>query len=230
MTIDLRDLHDITLNHDKNIVSIGSGVTWGAVYSYLDPLNLTVVGGRTSSVGVAGVTIGGGISYFGPRYGWACDTVSNFEVVLANGSIVNANEHENPRLLWALRGGAGNFGIVTRIDMRTLQQGNLWGGTLIHNMSMKDAEIAALANFSHADHYDEHSSLISTFVYSEGQFFIVNGLEYTKNMADPPVFRPFLQMPYLSSTLQTTNMTTLAAESEILQMERQRYDPPKLQW
>ncbi|KAI0434885.1 FAD-binding domain-containing protein [Xylaria sp. FL1042] len=222
VTIDLRGLNDIKLNKDKNTISVGAGVTMGAVYSYLDPLNLSVVGGRASSVGVAGLTLGGGISYFGPRYGWACDNVKNFEVVLANGSIVNANEKENPSLLWALRGGAGNFGIVTRIDMQTFEQGTLWGGTIIQNVSTKDAAVAALAQFSQARHYDKYSSLLSTFGYSQGQLYIVNGLQYTGNGESPSVFQPFLEMPYLSSTLGRKNMTTLAAETEALQMIGQR--------
>ncbi|KAI0808880.1 FAD-binding domain-containing protein [Xylaria sp. FL0064] len=222
VTIDLRGLSDITLNQDKNILSVGAGVTMGAVYSYLDPLNMSAVGGRASSVGVAGLTLGGGISYFGPRYGWACDNVKNFEVVLANGSIVNANEKENPRLLWALRGGAGNFGIVTRIDMQTFEQGDLWGGTIIQNVSTKDAVTAALAQFSQAQHYDKYASLLTTFGYSQGQLYIVNGLQYTGNVEDPSVFQPFLEMPSLSSTLGRKNMTTLAAETEALQMIGQR--------
>jgi len=66
------------------IVSVGVGATWDAVYAKLDPLGLSVAGGRVGGVGVGGLTLGGGLSFFGPRYGWTCDTVSAFEVVLAS--------------------------------------------------------------------------------------------------------------------------------------------------
>lgn len=68
----------------------------------------------------------GGISYFSGFRGWACDNVENYEIVLANGKIVNASPSTNPDLFFALRGGGNNFGIVTRMDLTTLPQGNMW--------------------------------------------------------------------------------------------------------
>lgn len=65
------------------------------------------------------------MSFFAPRYGFACDNVINFEVVLASGDIVNANAHENPDLWFALKGGSNNFGVVTRFDLRTFKQGKI---------------------------------------------------------------------------------------------------------
>lgn len=61
---------------------MGAGASWLDVYKYLDPYGVTVAGGRNGAVGVGGLTLGGGISYFAPRVGWTCDTVSNFEVSL----------------------------------------------------------------------------------------------------------------------------------------------------
>ncbi|RYP18841.1 hypothetical protein DL765_003721 [Monosporascus sp. GIB2] len=212
VTVDLRGLDAIATSQDGFVVSIGTGATWGAVYSYLDHLGLSVAGARSSTVGVGGLSTGGGISYFGPHYGWTCDTVRNSEVVLANGSIVNANHDENRDLLWALRGGSNNFGIVTRLDIQGFQQGDLWGGNVQHAMSAHGEEIAAVAEFSTLATYDEHASLISTFGYSEGGAFIINSIEYTKDEANPPVFQKLLQIPSLSSTLRTTNMTDLSTE------------------
>jgi FAD/FMN-containing dehydrogenase len=79
VTIDMTALSSVTVNDDYTVVSIGSGAIWLDVYSYLDTLGLSVAGGRNCLVGVGGLTLGGGISYFAPRVGWACDNVANFE-------------------------------------------------------------------------------------------------------------------------------------------------------
>ena len=80
VTIDMTGLSSVTINNDHTVVSIGSGAKWLDVYTYLDALDLSVARGRNGLVGVGGLTLGGGISYFAPRVGWACDNVANFEV------------------------------------------------------------------------------------------------------------------------------------------------------
>lgn len=197
-------------------VAVGVGASWGAVYTYLDQLHLSVSGGRAAGVGVGGLTLGGGISYFGPRFGWACDSVKNFEVVLANGTLTNANENENPELLWALRGGTNNLGIVTRVDLQTFPQGDLWGGQVTRPFSTADEQMVALAAFNDPEGYDEFASLITTFAYSGAQDVqvVVNNMEYTKPVADPPIFKALASMPELSSTQRIANMSDLAAETE----------------
>lgn len=82
----------------------------GDVYGTLDPFNLTAVGGRILGIGVGGSILGSGLSYLTDLYGLACDNVVNFEVVLADGSLVNANNTSNTDLFWALKGGINNFG------------------------------------------------------------------------------------------------------------------------
>jgi FAD/FMN-containing dehydrogenase len=80
LTIDLLNLNEITLSANKTQTSIGPGNRWYDVYSYLQPKGLTVIGGRVSDIGVGGLTLGGGISFFSGRYGWACDNVNNYQV------------------------------------------------------------------------------------------------------------------------------------------------------
>ncbi|KUJ19297.1 FAD-binding domain-containing protein, partial [Mollisia scopiformis] len=225
ITIDLRALDRIELSQDRSIVSLGVGASWGSVYSYLDGLNLSVTGGRSFGVGVGGVSIGGGISYFAPRYGWACDMIINYVVVLADGSIVNANQDENPDLLWALRGGTNNFGIVTRVDMQAFEQGGIWGGVVYHPISTVDEEIAALSEFNTPDTYDDYSSLISSFAYSgaNGISLIINSMENTKGVVKPPAFQPFANIHSLGSTMRMTNMTYLSMETEAMQVNGLRY-------
>ncbi|TGO86993.1 hypothetical protein BPOR_0261g00110 [Botrytis porri] len=128
ITIDLVRMKGIEISGDEEIVKVGAGCRWGEVYEIAEPRGLMVVGGRDSTVGVGGFLLGGGISLLSQRYGWGSDNVRNFEVVLSNGTIANANAHDNPDLYWALRGGGNNFGIVTRFDLQTYPQGPAWGG------------------------------------------------------------------------------------------------------
>ncbi|RYP17192.1 hypothetical protein DL767_010062 [Monosporascus sp. MG133] len=226
VTIDLSGLSSIQLlplpmsplsDTTPPTVSVGVGSTWGLIYDFLDDLRLGANGARAAGVGVGGLTLGGGISYFGPRFGWTCDTVTNFEVVLANSTVVNANNRENPDLLWALRGGANNLGIVTRVALQTFPQGDLWGGQVITSFEMVGEQIAALAVFNDPERYDEFASLITTFAYSGDldMQVVVNNMEYTKPVANPPVFHALTSMPALSSTLRIANITDLVMETEM---------------
>lgn len=136
VTIDLVRLNQVTVSEDRETVSIGSGNRWGNVSAVLDPLGLAVVGGRVSQVGVAGLTLGGGISYFSNRRGWACDNVRAFEVVLASGDVVVATPTEHCDLYWALRGGGGShFGVVTRFDLEAFPQGDLWRQLSLYSLA-----------------------------------------------------------------------------------------------
>ena len=80
ITIDLLNLNQITVSSDKTQVSVGAGNRWYDVYTKLDPMGISVIGGRVAGIGVGGLTLGGGISFFSGRYGWACDNVNNYEV------------------------------------------------------------------------------------------------------------------------------------------------------
>jgi FAD/FMN-containing dehydrogenase len=80
VTIDLLNMNQVSVNDDKTQASIGAGARWYDVYSVLQPMGISVVGGRVADIGVGGLTLGGGISFFSGRYGWACDNVNNYEV------------------------------------------------------------------------------------------------------------------------------------------------------
>lgn len=216
VTIDMRAFNDISINEDQSLVSIGVGATWDAVYARLDPLGLSVNGGRAAGVGVGGLTLGGGISYTSPRYGFTCDTVSNFEIVLANGSIVNAKD--DPDLLAALRGGANNFGVVTRIDIAAFELGQIWGGMTYHPTRTLTGQIEAFHRLASADAYDEYASHILTFAHSSmmgGMLpvtLIVNEMQYTKAESKPAVFEPIMKLSKIYSTMRLANMTDFSRE------------------
>ncbi|KAK2855753.1 hypothetical protein FQN49_004882 [Arthroderma sp. PD_2] len=121
---------EVTLSNDGSSVVIGVGARWGKVLSILEAKGLAVAVGRASSVGVGGLTLGGGISFFAPRYGFVSNTVLSYKIVLASGSIVTASSSTNRDLWRALKGGGNNYGIVTRITVVTFPSSEIWAGFL----------------------------------------------------------------------------------------------------
>ncbi|KAL6229949.1 hypothetical protein BDW75DRAFT_223885 [Aspergillus navahoensis] len=144
LLIDLSKLNTVATSEDESVAMIGAGNRWGDVYEVLEEKGLLVVGGRSSSVGVAGFTLGGGISFLSRRYGWAVDNVRNYEVVLANGTIASVSRDNFPDLYYALRGGGNNFGIVVRFDFETYRHELLSGGTTVFVMEDLESRRAAL--------------------------------------------------------------------------------------
>ncbi|KAH8901332.1 FAD-binding domain-containing protein [Thozetella sp. PMI_491] len=100
--LDLGRLNSVSVSSDAKFASIGPAARWGDVYAALDPHRLVVLGGRVPGVGVGGLLLGGGYFHL-PTWGFAADTVKNFEVVTSDGKILNANSEENQDLFWALR-------------------------------------------------------------------------------------------------------------------------------
>ncbi|KAH7304095.1 hypothetical protein B0I35DRAFT_517037 [Stachybotrys elegans] len=213
VTVDLQGLDSIELNQDESIASIGPGATWGQVYQTLDPLGLTVLGGRDATVGVAGLTLGGGISWLSPRYGWACDMVQRFQIVLADGTIATVDDETRPDLLFALRGGSNNFGIVTRFDFKTIEHGQMLGGLNLYDVSTIDRfnkEVVGIATGA----YDEYATFFATYSYtsSTGSALVITPT-YTKPVANPSVFEGIRSLPTLFSTVRITNMSDLITSS-----------------
>lgn len=218
VTLDLRRLDSIDLSEDGKTVRVGSGATWDAVYRKLDPLGRSVAGGRVAGVGVGGLTLGGGISHLSPQHGWTCDTVRSFQVVLSDGTVADANEDENQDLFFALRGGGNSFGVVTRIDFETYEQGLLWSASLICDTSVLDANIKEFVRLSAADDCDPKASLLLTFAYisSMNRTAIANTLLYTDAVENPPIYKNLTKLPALQVTTGLKNMTTLSVESEAM--------------
>jgi FAD/FMN-containing dehydrogenase len=117
IVIDLSRLADVEIiDKERHLVRIGGGATWGQVAAALAPHGLAISSGDTKSVGVGGLTLAGGIGWKVRKYGLALDNVVAAEVVTASGAVVPASAAQNPELFWAIRGGGGNFGIVTAFD------------------------------------------------------------------------------------------------------------------
>ncbi|KAF1936235.1 FAD binding domain-containing protein [Clathrospora elynae] len=131
VTIDMQSMKYVEVARGDAVVRVGAGALWQDVYDEAETRNLTVLGGRIGVVGTAGFLTGGGISFFSPERGWACDGVVNFEVVLASGKIVSANATSHSDLFAALKGGQNNFGVVTRFDLKAFPANPIWGGRII---------------------------------------------------------------------------------------------------
>jgi FAD/FMN-containing dehydrogenase len=112
--LELGELSDVDV--DGTIVRIGGGAVWGDVATSLAAHGLALSSGDTASVGVGGLTLGGGIGWMVRAWGLAVDQLIGAQVVTASGAVVEASTEANPELFWALRGGGGNFGVVTRFD------------------------------------------------------------------------------------------------------------------
>ncbi|KAI4131250.1 MAG: hypothetical protein LQ338_001344 [Usnochroma carphineum] len=216
VTIDMRAINNVAVSDDRTLTSIGGGALWRDVYIKLDSMGLATTGGRAAGVGVGGLTTGGGLSFFSARYGFVCDNVVNFEIVLASGDIVNANATSNSDLWVALRGGSNNFGVVTRFDLRTFQQAPFYGGQVFYNISTVPQQLQAFADFNRGEGYDDYSSLIQSFAYSSGiGFAIQNSIKYTAPTAEkkPATFQPFFDIqPQLGNTMRVSNTTDFTTE------------------
>jgi FAD/FMN-containing dehydrogenase len=117
VVIDLSNLANVEIiDEEQHLVRIGGGATWGQVAAGLAPHGLAISSGDTKSVGVGGLTLTGGIGWKVRKYGLALDQVVAADVVIADGTVVHASAQENPELFWAIRGGGGNFGIVTAFE------------------------------------------------------------------------------------------------------------------
>ncbi|KAL2005552.1 hypothetical protein VTN00DRAFT_10045 [Thermoascus crustaceus] len=214
VTIDLSWMNSTTYHPGNSTASIGPGARWGSVYSTLEKYNVTVVGGRASTVGL-GLVLGGGNSFLAARYGLACDNIVNCKIVLANGDIVNANHNENPDLFQALKGGSNNFGIVVEFDLQAFHQPAFWGGVVVYPNSTTSRQVTAFVNFSNHIEDDPYASVISIWSYSSTtkRTQIMNIYDYSKPMPKPAAFNEFLSVPgNLSDTTRISNHADLTSE------------------
>jgi FAD/FMN-containing dehydrogenase len=118
MLIHLGGLKSITVDPGKRTARAGGGVLWGEFDKATQAHALHTPGGRVSTTGLGGFTLGGGYGWTSSKHGLACDNLVSAEVVLADGSVVRASEQEHADLFWGIRGGGGNFGIVTEFEFR----------------------------------------------------------------------------------------------------------------
>ncbi|KAG6995617.1 DNA-directed RNA polymerase III subunit rpc5 [Physcia stellaris] len=204
LLVDLNQLNALKLSRDKKLVSIGPGNRWSNVYEYLNASGKFVAGARVPEVGVGGQILGGGLSYFPSQSGLSCDSVQNFEIVLANSSIINANNETNRDLFVALKGGGGlNLGIVTQFDLHTEPYGQAWFELNVYEASRMPQLLAALVDYQKIAESDSKAGLI----FSPTSNLTTVGLLYAAPVVRPGLFEKFYSIPAYQ-TLVSSNIGT----------------------
>jgi FAD/FMN-containing dehydrogenase len=133
LVVDLRGLNAVTVDTAHKVARVGGGATWGDVDAATQAHGLATTGGRVSTTGVGGLTLGSGSGWLERKFGFVCDNLLAAEVVTADGRIVTASSAENADLFWALCGGGGNFGIVTAFELQLHDLGPIvFGGLLAY--------------------------------------------------------------------------------------------------
>src|SRR5262249_49642890 len=145
LVLDLSDMRNVMVSPDRRSARISGGARASDVLSVTDPLGLASVTGSCSAVGMAGLTLGGGYGPLIGRLGLALDNLIAADVVLADGRIVTAEHGREEDLFWALRGGGGNFGVVTAMRIRLHEVPNVVSGMLVYPFSEAKLVLRRLA-------------------------------------------------------------------------------------
>ncbi|KAI1213190.1 uncharacterized protein F4807DRAFT_471636 [Annulohypoxylon truncatum] len=219
VTIDLTMMNSSSYDKQTNLAKIQPGGRWGNVYTNLYKYGVTVTGGRDGDVGVGGFLLGGGNSFFSGRMGFGCDTVVNFEVVLANGTIVNANNTTNSDLWRALKGGGSNFGIVTRYDMEAIPAKDIYYELRILSSDYSDDVVDAVVGFTNQNQSLADNALVTFYSYnSSASPDIYIGLIHVNtqgNANSSTTFDKLRTLPNLRNATALESMAKAAVGSQV---------------
>jgi len=144
LVVSLDRMRRVDVDPERMIVHAGGGALWEDLDGPAFAHGLAVPGGTFGDTGIGGLTLGGGLGWLMPIAGLTCDNLVEAELVTADGTVVTAGANGDPELLWALRGGGGNFGVVTRFSYRLTPVASMWGGTIVYSGSAAHEVFARL--------------------------------------------------------------------------------------
>lgn len=218
------DNKTLSTRRNETIASIGPGLTWWDVYDWICDHGLVVVGARYAPVGVPGLLLGGGISYFAGEYGWAANNVVGYELVIANGTILEVTSSTYPDLFWALKGGSNNYGIVTRFDLRTFPEPQIYAGILSIDTPYLPTFYDAVETWvaSGGGIEDSKAAIVPNIfiypgeqliqgdcvVFAFGNYSIIGG-----NQTSPAVLKNFTDIPTISSTAEVQSFKSFQSQT-----------------
>ncbi|KAL4986706.1 hypothetical protein BDW68DRAFT_162633 [Aspergillus falconensis] len=196
ITIDLGLMDSTTYDPETEIASLQPGGTWAKSYQELEKHGRMVAGGREGKVGLGGLLTGGGKTFYTCRVGFACDQVVNYRLVLADGSITNANATTNPDLFRALKGGGNNFGIITRFDMTTFPAVDVWDCTITYSKKATAQISEAIVDLTKnlATYPDDHILAMWTYLPGTEEHFVMVNMMNLDGVKEPRTLRKFLDI------------------------------------
>jgi FAD/FMN-containing dehydrogenase len=182
LVIDQTDMHSVRVDPARRTVRAEGGTKWGHFDRETQAFGLATTGGTNYDTGIAGLTLGGGMGWLGGKYGLACDNLISVDVVTADGQLRTASADENPDLFWAVRGGGGNFGVVTSFEYQLHPVGELLAGLILYPLAHAKDILRAYHDFaSHAP--DELNTACGLLNLPDGTGVAAIGVCYNGNLA-----------------------------------------------
>ncbi|GAA0896812.1 FAD-binding oxidoreductase [Pseudonocardia zijingensis] len=211
----------VLVDPSRRIARVGPGARWGEVVAAAEPFGLAPLSGDTPSVGVVGYTLGGGLSWLSRKHGYAADSLLRAELVTADGRVVVVDRHHHPDLFWAIRGGSGNFGVVTSLELRLFPVPSVYGGSAEFPVDGAERALRYLA-----EHGDELPDELSVSVVVGPESLVVravhagagggDALQPLLDAAGTPTASTFRDMRYSEvSTIGGTPPITFAMYDEL---------------
>jgi len=190
LMIDLARMRSVRVDPGRRTARAEGGVTWGEFDRETQALGLATTGGSVSDTGIGGLTLGGGLGWLAGRYGLSCDNLLSADVVTADGKLLAASATENADLFWGLRGGGGNFGVVTSFEYRLHAVGPLLAGMVIHPFPRAKEALAFYRDFAKAIP-DEVNTMGGLLTSPDGDLVVVIAVCYNGSLeAGEKVLRP----------------------------------------
>lgn len=171
LVIDLCRMKGTRVDPARRTVQAQGGCTWGDLDHATAAFGLATPGGLISTTGIGGLTLGGGIGHLSRKYGLSCDNLISADVVTADGRLVSASASENPDLFWALRGGSGNFGVVTSFEFRLHPVSMVYAGPILYPLEKAHAALRLFSDYMTGGAPEELGAFFAFLIVPPGPHF-----------------------------------------------------------